>query len=287
MLARYRKSLGEVRASYTPEKAAEERRSELLAHWVHRPLSFLVTPFFLLSGFSADGVTAFMFVVAAAMPVAAWAAGPWGFATVAALVLAFQVLDCVDGNVARVTRRGTPVGAMLDGLCSLVFWALYFVTIGVLAQGEGSWVARHGREIGLALAALLLAQRECEDTFDDRFGERVRTEPSFGNGRTSTPPEAGTNPGERGDDVPGTMALKGNGAGVPATEIRRSDAGNRFDLRQAAKFAEQSLCVLGPLVAGAFDAMPVFLAGLAFYQISVFALWLPRYVGAIARRRRL
>lgn len=257
MLARYWKLLGEVRASYTPEKAAEERRSELLAHWVHRPLSFLVTPFFLLAGFSADGVTAFMFVVAAAMPVAAWSAGAWGFAVAAALVLAFQVLDCVDGNVARVTRRGTPVGAMLDGLCSLVFWALYFVTIGVLAQGDGSWVARHGREIGLALAALLLAQRECEDTFDDRFGERVRTEPSFGNGREPAESDAG------------------------------SGAGDRLDLRQAAKFAEQSLCVLGPLVAGAFEATPVFLGGLAFYQISVFGLWLPRYVRAIARRRGL
>lgn len=256
MFARYRKLFAEVRASYTPEKAADERQSEFLAHVLHRPLSFLVTPFFLMAGFSADGVTAVMFAAALAMPVAAGVAGGCAFIAVAALVLCAQVLDCVDGNVARVTGRSTPVGGMLDGLCSLLFWTLYFISIGLLARGDTSWVARHGTEIGLSLAVLLLAQREMEDTFDDRFGERVRTEP------ITLPPET-------------------------TTQTTQADAGPRtgFDLRQAAKFAEQSIAVAGPLIAGAFGAMSVFLALLALYQITVFSLWFPRYVRAIMRRR--
>lgn len=180
MSASYRSLLAAVRASYAPEKAAEERRSEIIAHCVYRPLSFYVTPLFLKAGISADGVTLGMFVLAAAMPVlAAWGAAP-AWAWVVGIGLLLQVLDCVDGNIARVTRRFSKVGNMLDGLCTLLFWALFFFSAGILAQrAGGGWVAQHGREIGLGLAALLLAQRELEDTFDHALGERVRTEPTL------------------------------------------------------------------------------------------------------------
>ncbi len=180
MIARYRRLLAEVRASYSPEKAAEEKRSEFLAYLIYRPLSFFLTPLFLAAGLSADAVTLAMFAGAAALPVVAWWGGAHAYLGVVAIALGLQVLDCVDGNIARVTRRFSPVGGMLDGLCTMLFWALFFFTVGILAQHEGSgWVARHGREIGLGLAALLLAQREMEDTFDNCFGERVRTEPTL------------------------------------------------------------------------------------------------------------
>lgn len=243
MVARYRTLLAAVRASYSAEKAADEKRGEFLAYVLYRPLSFFVTPLFMLAGFSADGVTLLMFIAAAALPaVAAWG-GTHAWLWVVAIALGIQVLDCVDGNIARVTRQFSRVGGMLDGLCTLLFWALYFVTVGILAHGmEGSWVARHGREIGLGLAALFLAQREMEDTFDHAFDERVRTEPA----------------------VPGAP---------------------RLALGQVAKPLEQIAAFGGLGVAGALGGLPCFLGGLAVYQTVVFALWLPRFVRAVARRR--
>lgn len=242
MFVRYRKLFAEVRTSYSPEKAAEERRGEFAAYVAYRPLSFFVTPALMVAGFSADGVTALMFLLSAALPVVAAWGGAHAYVWVVAIALALQVLDCVDGNIARVTRRFTAVGGMLDGLCTLVFWALYFFTVGILAQDDaGSWVARHGREIGLGLAVLLLAQREGEDTFDNVFGERVRTEPLA--------PRAG------------------------------------FDLGQWAKTLEQVLAFGGLALAGAQGWLAVFLAGLAVYQMTVFLLWLPRFVRAVLRRR--
>jgi hypothetical protein len=178
VFSRYRRLLAEVRASYPPEKAREEAHSELLAHLAFRPLSFWITPWFLLAGFTADAVTALGFVVALAMPAAALGLGPAGVWAVAGLGLLMQVLDCVDGNIARTTRRSSPAGPMLDGLCTLLFWALYFVAVGILAQTEpAGWMGRHGREIGLGLAVLHLAQRNMEDTFANLFDERVRWEP--------------------------------------------------------------------------------------------------------------
>ncbi len=196
MFARYRSLYAAVRASYSPGKAAEEKRSEYLAWVFYRPLSLVVTPLFLLAGISADGVTLLMFLAAAAMPVIGVWGGAQAYLGVVVIAVALQVLDCVDGNIARVTQRFSAVGSMLDGLCTLLFWALFFFAVGCLAQGtEASWVAQHGREIGLGLAALLLAQRELEDTFDHRFAERVRTAPpvpgrtDFDLGRVAKPIE--------------------------------------------------------------------------------------------------
>lgn len=243
MSASYRSLLTAVRASYTPEKAVDERRSEIIAHWVYRPLSFYVTPLFLRAGIPADGVTLGMLFLAAAMPaLAAWGAAP-AWAWVVVIGVALQVLDCVDGNIARVTQRFSRVGGMLDGLCTLLFWALFFLSAGILAQrAGGGWVAQHGREIGLGLAALLLAQREMEDTFDHALGERVRTEPT----------------------LPAAVGI---------------------DLRQQAKAAEQLLAFGGLAITGVLGRLEWFVAGLAVYQITVFTLWLPRFVRAVWRRR--
>lgn len=178
MFDRYRRLLAEVRASYSVEKAREEAHSEFLAAVAYRPLSFWITPCFIMAGFTADAVTALGFAVALAMPAAALGLGASGFWPVAGLGLLMQVLDCVDGNIARTTGRFSPVGPMLDGLCSLMFWALYFIAVGILAQTTAlGWTGLHGREIGLGLAVLQLAQRNMEDSFDEKFHERVRWEP--------------------------------------------------------------------------------------------------------------
>ncbi len=247
MLTRYRRLLAEVRQSYTPEKRAEEKRADFLAFLIYRPVSFFVTPFFLMLGISADGATALGFGIAVAMPVLAWWAGAAACTGVALLALAMMVLDCVDGNIARVSGRSSPVGGMLDGCCTLLFWAGYFIAVGALAyQPDGGWIARHGRETGLVLAVLMLAQRELEDSFEACAQERVRWEPP----------------------LPGAVA----GAGVSLACIGRP--------------VEQVVAIGGLAVAGTLGALPWFAGGLAVYQLGLLALWLPRYVRAVSARSR-
>ncbi len=171
--------LAQARASYTAEKRADEGRTDLPARYLYRPLSFWITPFFLALGWSANAVTLLSLGLALLLPGLALLGGWRGAGAVVAACFVFQVLDCVDGNVARTTGRHTRVGGMLDGLSTMLFWAAYFIAVGVLAQGEPQGLfARHGRELGLGLALLLLVQRELEDTFDQYFSERVRWQPS-------------------------------------------------------------------------------------------------------------
>lgn len=175
----YLETLAAVRASYTPEKRACEARTDLPSYALYRPLSFFVTPLFMTLGFSANAVTTLGIVVSLGFPLAAWLLPPTAAAvTIAALALFIQVLDSVDGNIARTTGKTSAVGQMLDGVGSLLFWVLYFIAVGVLAERTSeSLVGTLGIEVGLALAVMMLTQRELEDTFDAYFGERVRWEP--------------------------------------------------------------------------------------------------------------
>jgi phosphatidylglycerophosphate synthase len=177
MLSRYRTLLREVRASYPPEKAAEERRGERLAYWFYRPLSFYVTPLFLLLGWTADGISVLQLALAVGMVAAAWIGPIAGPVAIVALALAIQVLDCVDGNVARATRFYSRAGAMMEGLCTQLFWTCYFIAIGVAAHNPRNWLSSRSLEIGLAVAVLMLVQRGFEDTFASNFDERVRWTP--------------------------------------------------------------------------------------------------------------
>ncbi|HEY1794408.1 MAG TPA: CDP-alcohol phosphatidyltransferase family protein [Opitutaceae bacterium] len=173
-LLRYGQVLAEARRSYDPQKSAAEARSEWLAAKLYRPASFWVTPLFLAFGFSADGVTVASIAVSVAMPAVALMCGGHAYLAVVACGLCVQVLDCVDGNIARMTRRFSSLGDMLDGLATLFFWAAYFAALGVATQEQhAGWVGAHGELVGLVLAVLLLAQREVEDTSRQYLGTSV------------------------------------------------------------------------------------------------------------------
>jgi hypothetical protein len=58
------------------------------------------------------------------------------------------------------------------------------------------------------------------------------------------------------------------------------------ELKRFAKALEH-LVAFGVLcLAGAYGALHVFLGVLAVYQVGLFALWLPRYIRAVAARSR-
>ena len=245
MIPAYRRTLAKVRASYTPEKAADEKRHEPLAGWVYRPLSFPVTPLFLAAGFSADGVTVLAILAALAMPLLALGCGAASWPAIVALALGIQVLDCVDGNLARTTGRSSAIGGMLDSLATLIFWAAYFGTVGFLAHAEGAgWIGRHGRELGLALTALFLAQRQIEDTHAQYLAERVRFAPSAPAGASAT-----------------------------------------LEVGGIAKIVEHLAAFGGLAVAGVVGALGVFFAICAAYQVTATVWWFARFVRRVQAQR--
>lgn len=245
MIAAYRRLLARVRACHPPEKAAEERRREFLAHVLYRPLSFPVTPLFLAAGFSADGVTVLGLLAALAMPLLALGGGTGAWPVIVAIAVGIQVLDCVDGNIARTTGRSSAVGGMLDSLATLFFWASFFCAAGFLASAEGTgWIGRHGRELGLALALLFVLQREVEDTHAQYLADRVRFSP---------PAPAGAPPD--------------------------------FDPGSVAKIAEHLAAFGGLAAAGATGRLGLFFAAITLYQVAATVWWSARFVRRVYAQR--
>ncbi|MFC6931762.1 CDP-alcohol phosphatidyltransferase family protein [Actinomadura yumaensis] len=108
-------------------------------------------------GLTPNTVTAMS--LGSALLAAVWFAGGTRGGMVAGgllLYLAF-VLDCVDGQLARLTRSETPLGAWLDAISDRIKeYAAYFgLAVGSTTAAAGSLV-HSGNVWGLATAAMVL-----------------------------------------------------------------------------------------------------------------------------------
>ena len=133
-------------------------REEFRTSWAIALLYRMTSPPFvwllLRAGFGPMGVTALGFALALSMPAQAYflpleVAG-WVLFASGAL---FQILDCADGMMARITGRTSLLGADLDYLSDMVQHGLFYTSLGLLADrtlGTGfGWTA-------LALTAAFL-----------------------------------------------------------------------------------------------------------------------------------
>lgn len=143
--------LAEVWASYRT-KMLEEWRSEWAVALFYRPPSILLTPLFAACGFSPNAVTFLGLACAAFLPWCAAQGGEYAALQVGALAIACCVLDCVDGNLARVSGRASALGATLDGAADVLYRILLYAALGILAGAVAA---------GLGCALLAVLARAC------------------------------------------------------------------------------------------------------------------------------
>ena len=123
MKSRY--TVDDIRQSYDAEKAKEERYTEWAVYYFYRPLSFQITPFFLHLGLSPSNVTLISLVLAFSLPFVAYLF-PTPYLFVGLLGLLISVFDCVDGNIARVTRQISQKGGYFDFLTDILYRILMY-----------------------------------------------------------------------------------------------------------------------------------------------------------------
>jgi len=139
-----RVTLDDVRASLNPAV-----KSHFTVAWFGRPIANLVTPAFYNAGWSANGVSLARAALALLGLGALLSLRSWAGAAAAAVFYACFVLDCVDGNIARLRNSVTYWGKYLDGLADSVF-----VLGAPLAAGTGLWL--HGGPAWAMLAGALI-----------------------------------------------------------------------------------------------------------------------------------
>jgi phosphatidylglycerophosphate synthase len=131
-----RTTMAELREVAQPPAVMGRRNSE---HWAGalylRKLSIYVTRALLPTGISANGVTWLMLLTGVAgAAVLVWPSA-WAV-LICALLMQFQVLlDCSDGEIARVRRTTSPSGVYLDRIAHYLTEALLPIGLGVHVDG--------------------------------------------------------------------------------------------------------------------------------------------------------
>ncbi len=111
--------------------------STIIVRKASKPLTRLA----LRLGISPNTITGISFVIGL-VAAACFATGQWGWILVGAIALQISlIVDCVDGEVARATRRFTALGAWLDAATDRVKeFAVYGgLAIGASVMGANVW----------------------------------------------------------------------------------------------------------------------------------------------------
>jgi hypothetical protein len=160
---------------------AEYRRSlklreaeEFLDLYFYRPVGFLLVKGIYRLPITPNGVTVLSL---AAGLVAAWMISTSSFVAAAAWYAAANILDCSDGQLARLQKSGTPLGRLVDGVADYVSSVAIFLSCGIcLARGNPlAWGLVVAGGISSAVHALYF------DFYQAQFIAIVRGEENFAN----------------------------------------------------------------------------------------------------------
>lgn len=119
--------------------------------WVHRPPAYVLAKILLPTPVSPNLVTVCSILAAFAAGACIFVSFPWHLPVAGMLIFSSAVLDCCDGQLARLRKTSSAFGRMLDGVADLVG--------STVVVGGGAWLlVRKYQEPPWALgAAVLLA----------------------------------------------------------------------------------------------------------------------------------
>lgn len=167
-------SLREVVADYRAAKFREEFGSEWAAALIYRPPALVIA-----WALQSAPVTPTMVTVAGllCLPPMALAAGllapAQGLALIVALAIAFMVLDCADGTLARITARSSSLGQFADFAGDICYRLVFYGSIGWVMGHHpalaGSWLTTGGLPVALVAAWMMSFARLCRTYVELRF----------------------------------------------------------------------------------------------------------------------
>jgi phosphatidylglycerophosphate synthase len=129
-------TLKEIRDSLPPEK---KKQDGLWTRYVLRPLSIPLTWAALRLGLSANSISyiSVIFSIGGAVlfSLEGFMLPLWG----AILLNVFSVLDCVDGNISRVTNTAGPWGGWADAVMGFIAYTAVFLSTGIYVFLRTGW----------------------------------------------------------------------------------------------------------------------------------------------------
>jgi phosphatidylglycerophosphate synthase len=100
--------------------------------WMHRPPAYVLARILMPTPVSPNLVTVGSIVLGLAAGAAIFANFKWHLQLAGALIFSSAVLDCCDGQLARLRKSSSAFGRMLDGVADLV--------VSTVVVGGGAWL---------------------------------------------------------------------------------------------------------------------------------------------------
>lgn len=104
---------------------------EILDIYFYRPLSFLLVKLIYSTNITPNQISVFSMFFGIFAGVMFALGRPWSFSLAAVFLLVSNVLDCADGQLARLKKNGTGIGRIIDGFIDYVTGFSMFLGIGI------------------------------------------------------------------------------------------------------------------------------------------------------------
>jgi len=168
---------------YFSDKSREEISGEWGAFISYRWLSFPVTAWFLKLEISANTVTVMCMLLSFSMCLVFLLPGGINYIYLSIVAVIISILDCVDGNIARVTGTQSSRGQYLDFITDIIYRIFLYVALGYIIQSASGYdliLFQYAVFLCLFSALLAIFSRLCRVYVEKRFNSQLSNEPSAG-----------------------------------------------------------------------------------------------------------
>jgi phosphatidylglycerophosphate synthase len=108
-----------------------------LSRFIFRPLGFLLTWVAIRTGWTTESVACLSGIVGIVGCLCLMSKWPQLLPLGIGLLLLFNLLDCVDGSIARTTKTENPYGRFLDAVCGGIIDLAFWAVVGIMAYRHG------------------------------------------------------------------------------------------------------------------------------------------------------
>ncbi len=124
-------TLKDIRNQYTFEKQLQDKNTNFWVYLFNRKLSFYPTWLFLRLGLSANQITLLSIIVGLVGCVYFSFGGRDNFIIGAIFINVWAILDCVDGNMARLLNSSNKYGWFLDSITGFLLNSVLLFSLGI------------------------------------------------------------------------------------------------------------------------------------------------------------
>ena len=104
---------------------------EVLDLIIYRPLAFIFVKLIVGTNLTPNQITTTALFFGVIASILFYFNTPTAFLIAGVLFIVYDVLDCADGQLARIKKNGTPIGRVLDGLADYIVTTLAYLFIGI------------------------------------------------------------------------------------------------------------------------------------------------------------